>query len=101
MNCERESRSRPRRSICPCWKQPSNSGSRRGRFLSEDPAGVGAGTNLYQYVVIVTRTAGGQVTQFVGSQTSTGPHFVNLPDHYWQGKLDAPDNVQFFKICLP
>ena len=53
------------------------------------------------HVVLTTQTSKGKVSQFVGSQTSTGPAYVNLPDYFWQGRFDADKNVRYFKICLP
>jgi len=53
------------------------------------------------HVVIISGMQKGKVSQFLGSQTSTGPAAVNLPDYFWQGKLDAKGNVQYYKICLP
>jgi hypothetical protein len=43
----------------------------------------------------------GNVSQFVGSQTSTGPAYVNLPDYYWQRRLNANGNVTYYRVCLP
>ena len=53
------------------------------------------------HVVIISEMRKGKVSQFLGSQTSTGPRAVNLPDYFWQGRLDAKGNVQYYKICLP
>ena len=57
--------------------------------------------NTPGHVTLVTQMRNGRVSQFVGSQTSTGPAYVNLPDYYWQGRLNANGNVQYYKICLP
>ena len=48
------------------------------------------------HVGLVTQLRQGRVSQFVGSQTSTGPAYVNLPDYYWQGKINANGNVQYY-----
>ena len=53
------------------------------------------------HVTFVTKLRNGKVSQMLGSQTSTGPAYVDLPDYFWQGRLDAKGNVQYFKICLP
>ncbi len=53
------------------------------------------------HVVIISEMRKGKVSQFLGSQTSTGPKAVDLPDYFWQGRLDAKGNVQYYKICLP
>jgi hypothetical protein len=53
------------------------------------------------HVALITQLRKGKVSQFVGSQTSTGPAYVNLPDHYWQRKLNVNGNAQYYKICLP
>lgn len=54
-----------------------------------------------RHVVLISQMRNGKVSQFLGSQTSTGPKPVNLPDYFWQGRLDAKGNVQYYKICLP
>ena len=54
------------------------------------------------HVVFVTGVSNGVVTQFQGSQSSTGPATVNLPNPYfWSPKLDIPNNVLYLQICLP
>lgn len=53
------------------------------------------------HVVLVSDVRDGKVTQFAGSQTSTGPAYVNLPDYFWKDRFNAKDNVQYFKVCLP
>jgi len=53
------------------------------------------------HVVIISGMQKGKVSQFLGSQTKTGPKAVNLPDYFWQGRLDAIGNVRYYKICLP
>lgn len=78
-------------------------GQGRGPFEQTDSPAVGNLT-LFKYpghVVFVTQLRKGKVSQFLGSQTKTGPKTVNLPDQYWQGKLDATGNVRYYKICLP
>jgi hypothetical protein len=57
--------------------------------------------NMPGHVVLVSQIRNGQIAQFMGSQTSTGPKPVNLPDHYWQPRPDADGNVRYFQICLP
>ena len=54
------------------------------------------------HVVYITGVVNGKVTQFMGSQTSTGPATVNLPNpYYWSPKFDMPNNVIYLQICLP
>ena len=54
------------------------------------------------HVVFVTGVSNGAVTQFQGSQSSTGPATVNLPNPYfWSPKLDIPNNALYLQICLP
>jgi RHS repeat-associated protein len=52
------------------------------------------------HVVIISGMQNGKVSQFLGSQ-SKGPRAVNLPDYFWQGRLDETGNVRYYKICLP
>ena len=52
------------------------------------------------HVVFVTGVANGQVTQFLGSQSHTGPAYVNLPNPYWSAHM-TPSNVSFYEIMLP
>ena len=54
------------------------------------------------HVVYITGVKNGAVSQFLGSQTSTGPATVNLPHpYYWSPKFDKPGNVIYLQICLP
>jgi RHS repeat-associated protein len=78
-------------------------GQGQGPFAKTDSPAVGdlALINIPGHIVLITGMRGGQVSQFVGSQTSTGPAYLNLPDYYWQGRLDALGNVRYYKICLP
>ncbi len=75
----------------------------KGPFEPTDKPGVGdlALLKTPGHVVFVTGAAGGGVSQFLGSQTSSGPASVNLPNPYWSGKFNAADNVAYLKICLP
>jgi len=52
------------------------------------------------HVAFVTGVSNGVVTQFLGSQTSHGPQYVNLPNDYWTPRLNLP-GVQYLQICLP
>ena len=78
-------------------------GQGQGPFDQTDSPAVGelALFNTPGHVTLITQMRNGQVSQFVGSQTSTGPEYVNLPDYYWQGKLNANGNVRYYRICLP
>jgi RHS repeat-associated protein len=54
------------------------------------------------HVVFVTKTNQSSVTQFLGSQSSTGPAIKDLPDlYYWSPKFNKPGNVAYYGICLP
>jgi hypothetical protein len=53
------------------------------------------------HVTLITKLRNGNVSQMLGSQTSTGPAYVDLPDYFWQGRLDANGNVHYYKVCLP
>jgi hypothetical protein len=35
------------------------------------------------------------------SAPAPGPAYVDLPDYFWQGRLDANGNVHYYKVCLP
>ncbi len=78
-------------------------GQGQGPFEKTNSPAVGdlALLNTPGHVVLITQLRNGKVSQFVGSQTSTGPAYVNLPDYFWQGRLNANGNVQYYKICLP
>ena len=81
----------------------SQIGQGQGPFEKTNSPGVGE-IALFKtpgHVVIISGMQKGKVSQFLGSQTSTGPEAVNLPDQFWQGWLDAKGNVQYYKICLP
>ncbi|EDS4738664.1 hypothetical protein B0C58_004718 [Salmonella enterica subsp. enterica serovar Oranienburg] len=52
------------------------------------------------HVVFVTSVDNGKVTGFSGSQSSTGPGQVQLPNRYWSPKFDS-DSTKFFDICFP
>jgi hypothetical protein len=56
--------------------------------------------NTPGHVVFITGVNGGQVTQFLGSQTSSGPAYVNLGQSWWD-KYFNPPNVTYLQICLP
>jgi hypothetical protein len=81
----------------------SQIGQGQGPFEKTDSPAVGdlALFKTPGHVTLVTQMRNGKVSQFVGSQTSTGPAYVNLPDYYWQGRVNANGNVQYYKICLP
>ena len=54
------------------------------------------------HVVFATQVSDGAVTQFLGSQSSTGPAYVNLPNpYYWTPQMNLPDNVTYLQLCLP
>jgi RHS repeat-associated protein len=53
------------------------------------------------HVVFVTGVSIGSVKQFLGSQSSTGPATVNLPNTYWSQRVNSPGNVSYLQICLP
>jgi RHS repeat-associated protein len=54
------------------------------------------------HVVFVTGVSDGAVSQFLGSQSSHGPRYVNLPDpYYWTPRFNLPNNVTYLHICLP
>jgi RHS repeat-associated protein len=53
------------------------------------------------HVVFVTGVSNGAVNQFLGSQSSTGPASVNLPNPYWSQRLNLPNNILYLQICLP
>jgi hypothetical protein len=53
------------------------------------------------HVAFITGIGNGAVTQFLGSQTSTGPAYVNLPNPYWTPRINLPGNTQYLQICLP
>jgi hypothetical protein len=78
-------------------------GQGQGPFETTNSPAVGdlALLKTHGHVALITQLYNGKVGQFVGSQTSTGPAYVNLPDYFWQGRLNANGNVQYFKICLP
>lgn len=75
----------------------------QGPFENTDLPAVGelALFNTPGHVVLISGMRNNKVSQFLGSQTSTGPSTVNLPDYFWQGRLDTKGNVQYYKICLP
>lgn len=56
--------------------------------------------NTPGHVVFITGVSNGQVTQFLGSQTSSGPAYVNLGQSWWD-KYFNPPNVTYLQICLP
>jgi RHS repeat-associated protein len=74
-----------------------------GPFEKTDFPAVGelALFNTPGHVVLISGTNNGKVSQFKGSQTSTGPNTVNLPDYFWQKRLNATGNVNYYKVCLP
>jgi RHS repeat-associated protein len=54
------------------------------------------------HVAFVTQVSNGAVTQFLGSQSSTGPAYVNLPNpYYWTPKMNVLNNVTYLHLCLP
>jgi hypothetical protein len=54
------------------------------------------------HVAFITQVGDGSVTQFLGSQSSTGPAYVNLPNrYYWSPKMNLPNNVSYLQLCLP
>jgi RHS repeat-associated protein len=54
------------------------------------------------HVVIITGVDGGQVSQFIGSQSSSGPAVVNVnAGGYWSRKISSAGNVTYFQICIP
>jgi RHS repeat-associated protein len=54
------------------------------------------------HVAFVTGVSNGAVTQFLGSQSSSGPAYVSLPNpYYWTPLFNSPNNVSYLQICLP
>lgn len=80
-------------------------GAGQGPFEQTSSPGQGelALLNRPGHVVLITGVSNGQVSSFVGSQSSTGPKPVGLPDpgNYWANNLSKPGNVSYYKICLP
>jgi hypothetical protein len=77
--------------------------SGQGPFEKADSPAAGGLAVLKRpgHAVLVTQVRDGRVSQFVGSQTSTGPAYVNLPDFYWKGRFAEHGNAQYYKTCLP
>jgi hypothetical protein len=81
----------------------SQMGAGQGPFQKVDTPSPGdlALLNSPGHVVLVSKVSNGSVTQFMGSQTSSGPATVNLPNPYWSPRFGNPNNVTYLDICLP
>jgi RHS repeat-associated protein len=81
----------------------SGIGGGLGPFQETNSPAVGdiALLNSPGHVVLITGVSSGRVTSFIGSQTSSGPAPVTLPNTYWGGRFSQPGNVRYYQICLP